>query len=269
MLRSVVAFVLGLGLLGPVRAQVLPPNEAGMSMGHVHLNVRDIAAHKRFWVEQIGATPVKLGPIEGVKLPGLIIFFRQQEPTGPVAGTVINHLGLKVRKLSDLIAKFEAAGSPVEKPRIGRENTPQTYVTGPDQFRMELVEDPKIPAPVVSHHLHYFLEDPAAVKAWYVKTLLAAPTMRGPYESGDVPGMNLTFAPNRSGPTVPTRGRVLDHIGFEVKNLEAFCKKLEAAGVKFDSPYRRRPDLGSGLSTAFFTDPWGVYIELTEGLNQL
>ena len=53
----------------------------------------------------------------------------------------------------------------------------------------------------------------------------------------------------------------------EVRNLELFCKKLEAAGAKLDTPYTQRPDLGIAL--AFLTDPWGVRIELTEGLNKL
>jgi len=45
----------------------------------------------------------------------------------------------------------------------------------------------------------------------------------------------------------------MDHIGFEVRNLEAYCKKLEAAGVKFDRGYTKLPALG--LDVAFFTDP--------------
>ena len=66
---------------------------------------------------------------------------------------------------------------------------------------------------------------------------------------------------------MPTKGRAVDHIGFEVKNLEAFVKGLEAQGVKFDVPYRPVPQLG--IAVAFFTDPWGAYVELTEGLNKL
>jgi catechol 2,3-dioxygenase-like lactoylglutathione lyase family enzyme len=61
--------------------------------------------------------------------------------------------------------------------------------------------------------------------------------------------------------------RALDHIGFEVRDLEAFCKKLEAAGIKFEVPYRKMQQLGIAL--AFFTDPWGTRIELTEGLTKL
>ena len=266
MTRVLLTAGLFLALGSPAGAQLLPPNQAGITMGHVHLNVTDVEAHRKFWLGPIGAKPYKLGRLEGVTVPGLILLFRQRDPSGPVVGSVINHLGLKVIKLSDLTARFEAAGYKVEPSRIGRENTPQTYVTGPDEFRMELVEDPRLTSPVVSHHLHYFVEDPFAVKKWYVQKLLVQATMRGPYESGDVPGMNLTFAPLRNslGPQLPTKGRVMDHIGFEVKNLEAYCKKLEAAGVKFDSPYRKLEDIP--LAIAFFTDPWGTYVELTEGL---
>jgi predicted enzyme related to lactoylglutathione lyase len=56
-------------------------------------------------------------------------------------------------------------------------------------------------------------------------------------------------------------------LGFEIDGLEAFCRKLEASGVAFDRPYTEIPD--RGLALAYFTDPWGTYIELTEGLDRL
>jgi hypothetical protein len=80
-----------------------------------------------------------------------------------------------------------------------------------------------------------------------------------------LPGINLNFSA-ASGPAAPTKGRMLDHIGFEVENLEAFCKALETEGIVFDRPYSKLP---SGLGLAFLTDPWGTYIELTEGLRNL
>src|ERR1019366_2936704 len=97
-----------------------------------------------------------------------------------------------------------------------------------------------------------------------VKMFGALPGKRYHYEAADLPGVNLNF----SGlPTklAPTKGRMLDHIGFEIKNLEAFCKKLEASGVKLDAPYTKLP---SGIANAFLTDPWDTYIELSEGLNR-
>ena len=80
------------------------------------------------------------------------------------------------------------------------------------------------------------------------------------------PGINFNFSHTPDGGGAPTRGRMLAHIGFEVTNLEAFCRKLEADGVMLDVPYTLH---ASGIGYAFLTDPWGVYIELTEGLRGL
>ena len=90
------------------------------------------------------------------------------------------------------------------------------------------------------------------------------PGKRLRFDTGNLPGAELTFS-NSNMPTVGTRGRALDHIGFQIKDLEAFCKRAEASGVKFDVPYTERPQLG--ISLAYITDPWGTRIELNENLN--
>ena len=254
--------------IASTHAQLLPPDDNGLAVGHVLLNVSDVDAHRTFWTRHFDATPITVGTLHGVTVPGIVVLFRLQERTGPSEGTTINHMGLKLRRLSDYIARFDAAGAKYEPPRVGRENTPQTYVYGPDTFRMELVEDGRLPAPVVHHHLHYWLEQPRDVKVWYVQKLLMRPTMRGPYESADVPGANLTFAPlgTQKAPGVPTKGRLMDSIGFDVADLRSYVTKLGANGVRFDVPYGRDAELG--LMSATLTDPWGVTIRLTEGLNK-
>ena len=266
---SALGVVAALSLFTTVHAQLFPPGDAVMTMGHVLLNVSDAAAHREFWTSQFDAKPVKVGTLEGVTIPGTVILFRVQPRTGPSEGTTINHMGLKEKKLSDFTARFDKAGQHNNPPRIGREKTPQTYVTGPDTFRMELVEDPAIPAPAVSHHLHYWLEHPADVKKWYVEKLLLKPTMRGPYDSGDVPGMNLTLSPlgSQKVPGVPTRGRLMDGIGFDVPDLQAYLARIKGNGVAFDVPYGRDAELG--VMSATLIDPWGVTIRLTEGLSKI
>jgi predicted enzyme related to lactoylglutathione lyase len=82
-------------------------------------------------------------------------------------------------------------------------------------------------------------------------------------EADDLPGVNLSFAQGTQ-PPLPTKGRSLDHIGFEVDDLESFVSSLEAKGIKIEAPIRSVP--GTQLKIAFLTDPWGTYIELTEGL---
>ena len=103
------------------------------------------------------------------------------------------------------------------------------------------------------------------MRAWYVKMFGAVPGKRGKFEKADIPGAELSFSKSETKPE-PTKGRFMDHIGFEVKGLEAFTKRLESMGVKFNIPYRKLE--ASKISIAFFTDPWGTYVELTEGLNQ-
>jgi catechol 2,3-dioxygenase-like lactoylglutathione lyase family enzyme len=119
----------------------------------------------------------------------------------------------------------------------------------------------------VAHHIHSNVPESEVLKAkaWYARVFGGIPGKRWHYDAVDLPGINL----NISGvPNVlaPSRGRTLDHVGFEVTNLDGFCRALEASGVKLDVPYAKDP---TGVGRAFLTDPWGTRIELTEGLRAL
>ena len=99
------------------------------------------------------------------------------------------------------------------------------------------------------------------IQAWYAKIFGAKPSSRNTAQFDDLPGVQLRF--NKTDPAAaPTKGRVLDHIGFDVKDLQGFIKKLEANGIKLDRPYTKNEQTGAAL--AFITDPWGTYIELNE-----
>jgi catechol 2,3-dioxygenase-like lactoylglutathione lyase family enzyme len=108
-----------------------------------------------------------------------------------------------------------------------------------------------------------FTTDPEGLRGWYVKHFGATVTTQGNATITNVPGMDFSFR-KTDAPQSATKGRSLDHIGFEVRGLEAFCKKLEAEGVAFDAPFRDVPSIG--LKIAFVLDPAGTRIELTEGL---
>jgi catechol 2,3-dioxygenase-like lactoylglutathione lyase family enzyme len=244
-----------------VLAQLLPGKSSGVAMGHLHLNVSDPVATRHFWVDVMGARPIQLGTIDGVRIPGAVILFKPGKPTGPTVGSVINHVGVTVQSLKSYVAKVTAAGFVFEP----GSNPKQGMFNGPDGIRIELTEDETAQQPIANHHIHWATPSPKETQAWYADKFGAIPGMRGKFIAADLPGVNLSFNPADS-PLAPTKGRVLDHIGFEVKNLAEFCKRLEAKGVKFDVPYRAVPQLG--ISIAFLTDPWGTYIELTEGLDK-
>ena len=259
-MRTLTAILL-LTLASSAWGQLPAPNAAGVSMGHLHLNVRDPEAHRVFWTT-LGGTLVKLGDMEVIKFPDVLVLYRKAEPTGGTEGSVVGHIGFRVKDLHASLEKWRAAGLKI----LPGASPHQAFVIAPGEIRVEMTEDTAMEVPIANHHIHFYTSSVDETKAWYVKMFGAKPGKRGPFEAADLPGVNLTFSP-ATGPVAGTKDRALDHIGFEVKDLETFCKKLEAAGVKFDMPYRKIP--AAGIAIAFLTDPWGTYIELTEGLNRL
>jgi catechol 2,3-dioxygenase-like lactoylglutathione lyase family enzyme len=282
----IVLWLLG-GALWPVGAawaQVASPNPSGVAMGHLHYRVRDVEANKRFWIA-LGAAPTKLNETAVMKFPDVLIFLSKGESSGGAEGSVINHVGFRVPNVAKSFAQMKAGGYRVAP----NENGVTGDVYTPEGERIELLEalsenvkffldggrkdfeaertNRKMTVPIAFHHIHYNVPESAVekVQAWYVEMFGALPGRRFHYKAADLPGVNLNILGVTSA-QAPTKGRMLDHIGFEIKNLPAFCKKLEARGVKFDEPYEKH---SSGVATAYFTDPWGTYIELTEGLDRL
>jgi hypothetical protein len=146
-------------------------------------------------------------------------------------------------------------------------NASVAFVMGPDETKVEFIENRAMTGLIAMHHIHFAApDDVGEMRAWYVKTLGATASRRGRFETADLPGVNLTFSPSPV-PVVGTRGRALDHLGFEVKNLEAFTGQLSAGGVTMKKSHAGGP--ASGISSVLITDPWGTDIELTEGLDRI
>ncbi len=244
--------------------QLAPPNAAGMTYGHVHLNVASIDEHQAFWAEFFEGTPVQRGSLRGVLFPRLLLLLSEREPTGPSQGTVMDHFGFKVRDIESVLERWRAAGYEVQSEFTGAEGHPNAYMVGPDGVRIELQEDPEMTEEVAGYHIHFFTPGHEELMAWYVDVFGLEPFERGTIPTtANAPGMNLSFNAAASE-RESTRGRAIDHIGFEFTDLAAFVRTLEARGIELDSPVRDLPQLG--LRIAFLTDPSGVYIELTEGL---
>ncbi len=241
-------------------AQLAPPNDAGVSIGHIHLTVPDPDAQIKVWTDVLGATASKDGFLNLVKLPGVFIIVTKADATEGSNGSTANHIGFLVKDYAALKAKLAAASIPTV---FDIEKNKQIMVTFPDQVRVEFNEDASIGAPVVFHHIHLTTTDPAALQAWYVKTFGAEATTRRNLPAAKLPGGEIDFLTAKEAPA-PTKGRTLDHIGFEIKDLDAFSKKLDAQGIKFEIPVRDVPAIG--LKIAFISDPVGTRIELTQGL---
>ena len=264
MARLFLVLVVVLASARPFRAQIPPLDENGLTMGHVHLNVTDVDAQKKFWKQYFAGTDLQREGLAGVKVRGMLILFTRKDPTRGSEGTTMDHFGFRVPSLDAMRQSLTAGGFEVRPTFKGTEGFDNAYVIGPDKVKIEMQQDVNLKEPEVNH-LHYVLRQPMPLRDWYVQNLGATPTKRGSYQTANVSTMNLTYTGGQNAEGAPTKGAAIDHIGFEVKDLEAYCKKLEAKGIKLDVPYRKLPNLP--LAIAFITDPNGVYIELTEGLT--
>jgi catechol 2,3-dioxygenase-like lactoylglutathione lyase family enzyme len=182
---------------GAAFAQAMPPNEVGVTMGHLHLNSRDVEANKRLFVA-LGGTAIKPGDFEIVRFPGLAVFLHLRPgaaaSSGGTEGTVINHVGFLVPNVQEAVAKWKAAGVAVAPG--SNERIDQAWITTADGLRVEILEDKNQTIPIRHHHVHFYVPQSAIsdMQAWYAKHFGAKPGMRGQFQAADIPGANLTLA---------------------------------------------------------------------------
>jgi catechol 2,3-dioxygenase-like lactoylglutathione lyase family enzyme len=229
-------------------AQLAPLNQSGVTLGHVHLLVPDIEAHKKLWIDVLGAQVAYTGKLEFLKIPGMIILLIKGQPSQTAGDPTVDHFALAVRNLAEFKNKLAAANIQMDGKNIA---------LFPDGVRIEFLEDKKLGVPLAFHHFHIFAGDIESIRAWYTKVF---GSVKFP-PAANFPGGEIYFTaqPGR----VPTKGHAIDHISFEVKGLKEFCKKLETQGVKLDMAIVEAPQVG--LTVTFITDPIGTRIELTEG----
>jgi catechol 2,3-dioxygenase-like lactoylglutathione lyase family enzyme len=242
-------------------AQPAPFNEAGVTMGHWHIASKDVQANKKIFVG-MGGTPVTVGAAESVRFPGVIVNLSLGTAAGAGGsqGSVVNHVGFIVNNVQEQVAKWKANGVAVLPG--GNNRLDQAFVETPDGLRMEILEDKTQTMPIRNEHVHLFVPeaDIPKAQAWYAKTFGGKAGTRNNAPVVEIPGGQIRFA-KADAAQAPTKGRVLDHIGFDVKDHQAFVKKIEAEGIKLDEPPRKSP---TGSTITYITDPWGTRIELVQ-----
>ena len=253
---------------GTAAAQPAPVNEAGVTMGHWHIASKDVEANKKLFLAMGGKLYMPGGqPL--IMFPGLYInlILGNEKGDGGTAGSVVNHVGFIVDNVQQRVAQWKAAGVtvlPGSALPTGGNRLDQAYVETPDGVRMEILEDKTQTVPIRNEHIHLAL--PAAeipkAQAWYAKTFGGQTATRNNAPVVNLPGVQLRFNAADTK-QAPTRGRVLDHFGFDVNDHAAVVKRLETEGIKLDQPVSKG---ATGNTITYITDPWGTRIEIVQRL---
>jgi catechol 2,3-dioxygenase-like lactoylglutathione lyase family enzyme len=255
---SLLAWALG---TASTAAQPAPFNEIGVTMGHWHLASKDLEANKMLFLA-MGGKLFMPGGNTLIMFPGVYINLNlmTEKGDGGTQGSVVNHVGFIVDNVQQRAAQWRAAGVRVLPGTNNRLD--QAFVETRDGVRIEVLEDKAQSVPIRNEHVHLSLPETEIPKAqaWYAKTFGGKVGTRNNAPVVDLPGVQIRFA-KADTKQAPTRGRVLDHVGFDVNDHAAFVKRLQAQGIQLDEPVRKS---SAGNTITYITDPWGTRIEIVQ-----
>ena len=138
------------------------------------------------------------------------------------------------------------------------------FIEDPWGTKIEVVEDHEW---LGFHHIHLRSDDPGTTLAWYEDLFGGISDEM----KGRLPGLRyntglwLLAGLQRDGALEATAGRSVDHLGWEVENLDAYIAMLESKGIELESGPRELTNAaGQELKIAFVVSPEGVRIEIVE-----
>lgn len=264
---------------------------------HLHLNATDPKADIDFYTTKFDAEKASFkGLIDAVWAQKSWMLFQKTAaaPPGEVVSTIW-HFGWGAEDMKATYQKQLDSGTGFATPITdisdiggGAPNTGRffyAYVQGPDNALIELNT-------AANHrfgHIHLLSADPVATGEWYAKHFGVKPRSSpqvhlyrdvqiGPSSSFMMDNVNVIIYPmeyaisshmpgweNRKT-FEPTKGRVVDHIGISVPNLDEAIAKLRKEGVTItDEP---TSIAGGKVKYAFIEGPDKMRIEIIEASKE-
>ena len=246
----------------------------------MHLNATDPAAAIEFYTSRFKARKESFAGLGDAVWTGdsWLLFTKVDAPPPSELLSGIWHIGWGAEDMQSTYQQQLAKGTRFATPitdisdMVGG-NRPffYAYVDGPDHVLIELN--------TARHHnfghVHMFSADPPAAGAWYAKhfgfrsfprtekrvyrDVQIAPAA---FVTADHVSMIIYPVEYRGGGFVSTRGRVIDHLGFSVDDLDATLARMRTDGVKVTAEPRSLAD--GRIKFAFIEGPDQVAIELIQ-----
>lgn len=265
----------------------LPLHAEDAHFHHVHINAVDPAASIELYEKVLGAVAVDYaGRGKGLFVERSFILFDEVGAPAPSAlESALWHLGW-----GGIDGPNEAAWLKSQGVRFAVEPTPlgsnhYMYLLGPDDELVEIYTGEK------NHrfnHVHLFATDVNETTGWFERHLGLEPRVEGPVEprrrGSQIRWANAIRVDNVSivvfglpegeerpswwpeeakpGQFEPTRGRVIDHIAFSVRDLDPVFAHMKEGGAEVVEPVRERAELGT--RSFFALAPDGLLVEVVE-----
>jgi catechol 2,3-dioxygenase-like lactoylglutathione lyase family enzyme len=274
-------------------ARGFPQTLSDAHFHHLHLNAIDPPADIEFYTTKLDAEKASFrGLVDAVRTQKSWILFQKVAASPPSeVVSAIWHFGWGAEDMKaayqrqiDSGTRFATPITDISDLAGGAPNSGRffyAYVQGPDGALIEL----NTAAHHHFGHIHLLSADPVAAAGWYAKQFGVKPRSSaavrtyhdvqvGPSASFMMDNVSVIIYPleyaisshlpgweNRKT-FESTKGRVVDHIGISVPNLEEAAGKLRAAGVTItDAP---KSIAGGKVKYAFIEGPDKIRIEIIE-----
>ncbi len=220
--------------------------------GEISVQLTTSAASEavKWYQRHLDCEPVE-GRGEAIDCGNAVIEFTQAPIMGASQGTGIDHIGFSFPDLTEKMATLEKVGVRGSGVRLQRYDDGSTLREEPGLFlvgrifdpwgtRIELVEDEET---LGFHHVHLSASDPARTLDWYRETFGGVPeSLRGVVDGLRFGEVWLFATRHPEGQPAPSAGRAIDHLAFEIADLDTAAASLRDRGVHFT----RNPERPSG-----------------------
>jgi len=230
-----------------------------LTFDQVHLGVPNPEAAARWYRQYLGATPGDHA--DRVMFGTTRFIFLKNEAPAPSHGASIDHVGLSFVDLGAQMKSLEGSGMRVTTAVTAIAGMYESgFIEDPWGARIEVLEDPES---IGLHHVHLQVPDPAVSRSWYIERFGgAAAKLKGTVDGVKYGDVWLLLD---RGPSAPSRGHTIDHIGWRMPDLLAKAAELKTRGVSFTTEPHPGPETpGAPALMSFTEDPWGVKIELLQ-----
>ncbi len=225
---------------------------------HVHLNAVNTKEGAEWYAKYMEGRYEHVALYDGAVFGKTNILFFEKPAGFPGSdGSTIDHIGFSFRDLDAKMKEFEAAGIKIIAPARGLGKIKFGFIQDPWGTKIEVMQDPDL---IGFHHVHLHVTDPDVTLKWYQENFGGEITK---YQ-GVLPALHVDdiwiIAQKTPKEKLPTVGRSVDHIGWQVDDLDATAKGLKEKNVKFVT----EPKKMLQAKLAFIEGPGGVLIELLQ-----
>lgn len=249
----------------PLAAQTATPH-------HIHITLSNTSEAVNWYEEHLNCEAIS-GRDNGVRCGTTEIEFSLGSTVGGSQGTGVDHIGFSVPDLEAKMSELENVGVRGSGVRLLRFDDGSLVQDVPGLFKIAFIFDPwgtKIEllqdADLLGfHHIHLNSVDPAAALDWYGQVLGGEPDrLKGMLDGlkfGDIWLLATEYTDGRPG---VTQGRAINHIGFEVADMDAATLQMNRLAVEFQQDAIVPDNARTAAKQAYIRGPDGVLIAIVE-----